>query len=56
MSGTTCTLVFIIGNMIYFGYVGDSLACTFKKQNDYADYNVKNHHQIMTWPIHLPDD
>ena len=44
MSGCACTLIFIIGSTIYYGYVGDSLACQFKKQNDYADYNVKNHH------------
>lgn len=56
MSGTTCTLVIIIGSMIYYGYVGDSLACYLKKKNNFAEQNIKNHHHILTWPIHLPDD
>ena len=43
MSGTTCTLILIIHNHIYYAYVGDSLACISKKKTHFAEQNVKNH-------------
>lgn len=33
MSGTSCTLVIVIGNYIYFGFVGDSLVAVSKYLN-----------------------
>ena len=56
MSGTTCTLIIIIHNMVYYGFVGDSLACFTKKRSNFAEQNARNHHYIITWPIHIPDN
>lgn len=33
MSGTSCTLIIVIGATIYFGFVGDSLVAVSKFRN-----------------------
>ena len=37
MSGTSCTLVIMIANTIYFGFVGDSLVAVSKYLNQTND-------------------
>jgi hypothetical protein len=56
MSGTSCTLVIMIGNMIYFGFVGDSLVAVSKYLNQTNDKNTSNMDYIITKPWHVPDN
>lgn len=54
MSGTTCTLLIIIGDTIYFGFVGDSLVAVSKYMNSVSDKNALNKDFIITKPWHVP--
>jgi len=56
MSGTTATLVIIIGEMVYYGFIGDSLACISKILNAHSDQNTTNYDFILTKPFHTPDN
>ena len=37
LSGTTCTLIIIVGDIIYYGFVGDSLLTMSKFMNTASD-------------------
>jgi len=54
MSGTTCTLVIIVNNIIYYGFVGDSLMCLSKVLTQNMDLNTTNDDFILTKPFHVP--
>ena len=56
MSGTTCTLLIIIGDMIYFGFVGDSLLAISKFMNTASDKHAQNNDHIITKPWHVPEE
>jgi serine/threonine protein phosphatase PrpC len=56
MSGTTCTLIIIIGDTIYFGFVGDSLMCMSKYMNAVSDKFAHNNDFIITKPWHVPSE
>lgn len=56
MSGTTCTLLLIIGDMIYFGFVGDSLLAISKFMNSASDKHALNKDHIITKPWHVPEE
>jgi hypothetical protein len=56
MSGTSCTLVLIIGNTVYFGFVGDSLVAVSKYLNQVSDQNTTNLDLILTKPWHTPEN
>ena len=55
LSGTTATLVIILNNTIYYGYVGDSLACLSKE--GFMNYDIiTNSSMVITQPFHFPDE
>jgi muramoyltetrapeptide carboxypeptidase LdcA involved in peptidoglycan recycling len=61
MSGTSATLVIIIQNTIYYGFVGDSLVAvskfsspTSEKTNDSS--SSKDVDMIITKPWHTPEN
>lgn len=56
MSGTTATLVIIYDGVIYYGWVGDSMACLSKPMNACSQKNIQNNELILTLPIHTPMD
>jgi hypothetical protein len=56
LSGTTCTLLIIIGDTIYFGFVGDSLLTISKFMNSASDKYAKNKDHIITSPWHVPSE
>jgi len=47
MSGTSCTLVVMIEDMVYYGYVGDSLICLSKVMAGNAAENTLNNDLIL---------
>ena len=53
-SGTTCTLVVIQDGTVYYGFIGDSLACMSKVLTQTSQLNTTNNDLILTKPIHLP--
>ena len=55
LSGTTATLIVILNNIIYYGYVGDSLACLSKEGIMNYDM-ITNSSLVITQPFHLPDE
>ena len=56
MSGCSCTLVIIIGNTIYYGFVGDTLLCLSKVLTAVSEKNTTNYDLVVTKPWHLPDE
>jgi hypothetical protein len=56
MSGTSCTLVIIIGNLIYYGFLGDSLLCLSKVFNAVSEKNTTNYDLVISKPWHVPDN
>ena len=53
-SGTTCTIVVVQDGSVYYGFIGDSLACMSKVLTQTSQFNTKNNDLILTKPIHLP--
>ena len=57
MSGTSCTLLIIVGDTVYYGFVGDSLVAISKFLNSSNDNkNISNMDYIITKPWHVPDN
>lgn len=56
MSGCSCTLVIIIGNSIYYGYIGDTLLALSKVMTAVGEKNTTNYDLVVTKPWHLPDE
>jgi len=56
MSGTSGTLVIMMGDHVYYGYVGDSLICISKIMAGNASENTLNNDLIVTKNYHLPSD
>ena len=57
MSGCSCTLMIIVGQTIYTGFIGDAMACVSKKcTSKYMENNTTNDELILTKPLHLPDE
>ena len=57
MSGTSCTLVIIIGDTVYYGFVGDSLVSISKFYNsNSAAETLSNMELICTKPWHVPEN
>ena len=54
MSGTTCTLVILLDGIMYYGFVGDSMACMSKVLTATSDQNTLNNDLIVTKPLHIP--
>jgi len=54
MSGTSCTIVILMGDMVYYGYIGDSLICLSKVMTGNANENTLNNDLILTKVNHLP--
>lgn len=55
LSGTSATLIIILNNNIYYGYVGDSLACLSKE--GFMNYDIiTNSSLVITQPFHFPDE
>ena len=50
MSGTTATLVIIIDDMIYYGWVGNSLCCISSKLYGKQEKLP----EVLTYPFHTP--
>lgn len=50
MSGTTATLVIIFDDMIYYGWVGNSLCCISSKLNGKQEKLP----EVLTYPFHTP--
>lgn len=47
MSGTSCSLVIMIGNNVYYGFVGDSLICLSKVLSGNQNINCLNNEFIL---------
>ena len=56
LSGTTCTLIIIVGDIIYYGFVGDSLLTMSKFMNTASDKHAQNKDHIITKPWHDPSE
>ena len=56
MSGTSCTLVVMIDDMVYYGYIGDSLICLSKVMSGNASENTSNNDLIVSKSFHMPSD
>jgi len=56
MSGTSCTLVVMIEDMVYYGYIGDSLICLSKVLAGNASENTLNNDLIVSKQFHMPDE
>lgn len=54
MSGTTCTLIILLDGIMYYGFVGDSMACMSKVLTATSDQNTLNNDLILTKPLHIP--
>lgn len=54
MSGTTCTLIILLDGVMYYGFVGDSMACMSKVLTATSDQNTLNNDLIITKPLHIP--
>ena len=54
MSGTTCTLIILLDGIMYYGFVGDSMACMSKVLTATSDQNTLNNDLIVTKPLHIP--
>ena len=56
MSGTSATIVVLIGDMIYYGFIGDTLICLSKVMAGNASENTLNNDLILTKASHMPSD
>lgn len=55
MSGTTGTIVIILDQNIYYGWVGDSLLCMSRQLDNACSKKIlTNNDFILTKPLHVP--
>ena len=52
LSGTSCSIIIVIGDMVYFGYIGDSLICLSKSMVGNAAENTLNNDLLLTKESH----